>query len=108
MCPVVGFAISSVEPSDSWLWETSLCSDAICPDLHSYRRSQANDPLLLRMREVPGSNLSPETGYSYWEFFVVYLSRSSKCRVSTLQWGPLPSKSFIIHHSPITRLFDAI
>jgi hypothetical protein len=87
MSPVVGFAISSVEPSDSWLWEASLYSHTICPDLHSYSRSQANDPLLLRMREVPGSNLGPETGYPYWEFFVVYLSPSSKCRDSTLQWG---------------------
>jgi hypothetical protein len=29
-------------------------------------------PLLLYIREFPGSNLGPETGYS--EFFVVFLS----------------------------------
>jgi hypothetical protein len=33
---------------------------------------------LLRIREVPGSNLGPETGYPDWSFLVVFLSPSRK------------------------------
>jgi hypothetical protein len=59
--------------------------------------------LLLRFREVPGSNLSSETGYPDWGFSWFCSVPLSECRVSTLQLGhdrsfPYPFK-FIIHLS---------
>jgi hypothetical protein len=64
--------------------------------------------LLLRIREVPASNLGAETGYP--EFFVVLLSSYRRIPGQHLKIGPrrLTSKSFPIHPSLTTLSFDAI
>jgi hypothetical protein len=48
-------------------------------DSKSYASNVTGELLthLLRVREVPGSNLGPENGYPYW-FFVLFLSPSRK------------------------------
>jgi hypothetical protein len=63
--------------------------------------------VLLRIREVPGSNLGLDTGYT--EFFVIFLSPSSECRHSTIKLGhdcflPNPFRCIFHYHS----LFNAI
>jgi hypothetical protein len=66
--------------------------------------------LLLRIREVPGSNLSPETGCPECWFSWFVSVPAGECRNSTLQFRPrpLPAKFFPIYHSLITLSFDAV
>jgi hypothetical protein len=57
-------------------------------------------PLLLRIRRVPASNLSPETDYPDWGFSSFSSITPSKCRVvPEIRPRPLPSTPFLIHHS---------
>jgi hypothetical protein len=65
--------------------------------------------LLLRIREVSGSHLGPETGYLE-RFVVVFLSASNRMLGYYLKNWPrqIPSKSFPIHHLLITLSFDDI
>jgi hypothetical protein len=64
--------------------------------------------ILLRIWEVPGSNL--ETGYPCWGFSWFFSVPTGEFRISTLKLGPrsLAFKSFPNHHSPISLSFDAI
>jgi hypothetical protein len=65
--------------------------------------------LLLRIRQVPGSNLGPKNGYIYGisrgfpqplqaNYVILPLARSQ----------PLTSTSFTVYHSPVLLSFDAI
>jgi hypothetical protein len=64
---------------------------------------------LLRIREVPGSNIAPETGYSDWGFSWVSSVPPGECRIDILKRPrPLPSKFFPIHHSLVSVSFHAI
>jgi hypothetical protein len=64
--------------------------------------------LLLRIREVPGLNIDPETGYPEC-FRLFYSVPPGDCRDSTLQLGHdrfLPHTfKFIITYHPFIRLF---
>jgi hypothetical protein len=59
--------------------------------------------LLLRVQEVPGSNLDPETGYPDWGFSWFSSVHAGECRGSTLKLGHdrfLPNSiKFIIYFS---------
>jgi hypothetical protein len=63
---------------------------------------------LLRIREVPGSNLGPRP--AILRVFVFFLSPSRRMLGKHLKIRPrpFPSRSFPIHHSLITLLFDVI
>jgi hypothetical protein len=62
--------------------------------------------LLLRTREVTGSNLSPKTGYpDFLHDFLQYLQENDGPYIRP---RPLRYTSFLIHHSPITLSFEAI
>jgi hypothetical protein len=64
--------------------------------------------LLLRIREIPDSNLVPETGYSdCFRGFPQSLQRMPKYELK-IRPRPLPSKSFSIHHSLISPSFYTI
>jgi hypothetical protein len=64
---------------------------------------------LLRIREVSGSNLGPQTGYPNYGFRG-FSSLSKRILGWYLQiWPqPLPSKSFPIHHALVILSFDTI
>jgi hypothetical protein len=64
---------------------------------------------LLRIREVQGPNLSPETGYPDWRFSWFSSVHPAKCRDSTFKYVtaasfPIFSSSLFINH-PIIRLY---
>jgi hypothetical protein len=65
--------------------------------------------LLLRIREVPGSNLDLETGYPHCDFrgFPQFLQANVRI-VPQMRPRPLSSTHIPIHHLPIILLFDVI
>jgi hypothetical protein len=64
--------------------------------------------LLLRIREVMGSNLGPKTGYPdyVWCGFPQSFQANSGI-LAQIRPRPLPSTSFTIHHSRIILPFDS-